>query len=78
LTLHPLLTKATANGILRLAFKTQQEGIDELCAFRNAILHGSFEQIAKRNGCADVPDYFKRQFASDFNALEHQVDHLFQ
>ena len=70
-TLHTLLEKATGKrlALLTLPFDDQQDGIKKICAVRNTILHGNYEQAAKQAGCASVPEYFKTQFAGELESM---------
>lgn len=68
-TLHNLLQKAVSDGLLRLPWDDQQEGIRKVVAVRNTILHGNYAQAAAQAGCASVEDYFKRQFASEVEGM---------
>ncbi len=79
-TLHTLLEKATGKrlALLTLPFDDQQDGIKKICAVRNTILHGNYEQAAKQASCASVPEYFKTQFAGELESMFKILDHLMQ
>lgn len=80
-TLHSLLQKATSKKrgpLLILLWDDQQDGIRRICAVRNTLLHGNYEQAAREAGCATVADYFKTQFAGEIEAMYKVVDDLFK
>lgn len=75
-TLHNLLQKAVAKGLLRVPWDDQQDGIRRMCAIRNTILHGNYEQAARQAGCATVVDYFRQQLTPEVEKMFHIVDDL--
>ena len=68
-TLHPLLTKAIAKGLIRVPWPNQQEGIQRIRRVRNTLLHANYAQAAAQAGCSSVREYFQKQFASEIEAL---------
>lgn len=77
-TLHPLLQRAVAKNLLRVPWDDQQDGIRKICAIRNTILHGNYEQAARQAGCPSVAVYFKTQFTSEVEMMFHIADDLFK
>jgi hypothetical protein len=73
-TLYPLLEKAVAKGLIRLPWPDQKEGITRICNVRNTLLHANYAQAAAQAGCSSVGDYFKKQFASEIEALFEITD----
>jgi hypothetical protein len=72
-TLHALLTKAIAKGLIRLPWPDQREGIQRVCNVRNTLLHANYAQAAAQAGCESVREYFQKQFASPTAPLTHDV-----
>jgi hypothetical protein len=77
-TLHTLLQKALSKGLLRVPWDDQQDGVQRICDVRNALLHGNYEQIARKSGCASVAEFFKTQFASLIQRMFEIVGGLMQ
>lgn len=70
-TLHNLLEKAAGNrlSLIRLPGNEQKDAVKRICAVRNTLLHGNYEQAAHESGCASVGEYFKTQFAAEVERL---------
>jgi hypothetical protein len=75
-TLQTLLEQAVARGLLKLPWDDQQDGIRKVCAIRNTILHGNFEQAAAGANQPDVRAFFKTQFAGEVETMMTIVDYL--
>jgi len=76
-TLFNLLQKATSRHILTLPWDDQAEGIRKLKAFRNAVMHGNYEQAASISGAASSEEFFRSsQYISEVETLFKVVDYL--
>jgi hypothetical protein len=78
--LDRLLRKATAGPtpLLRLPWDDQDDGRKKLCAVRNMILHGNFEQAAREFGCDSVKAFFQTQFASTIEIVGKVLENLLE
>ncbi|RDB36728.1 MAG: hypothetical protein DCC88_03570, partial [Spirobacillus cienkowskii] len=75
-SLHNLLERATSKNILVL--KDKEHFLKKIVDFRNAILHGNFEQRAKENNLSSAEEYFKTLFASEIEKIFDIIDDLFK
>jgi hypothetical protein len=77
-TLDALLRKATAGKtpLLRLPWEDQDEGRKRICAVRNMILHGNFEQAAREEGLASKEEFFKKKFAGTVEGMGKILENL--
>lgn len=76
-TLPKLLEKAVKDGLLVLPWENQQDGIKKITVVRNTLLHGNYEQAARRAGCASVEEYFRSsQHISEVELLFNVLNHL--
>ncbi|MBX3269802.1 MAG: hypothetical protein KF729_06055 [Sandaracinaceae bacterium] len=65
---RPVLKAAAASG-LRIPFDDADDGITKLCAVKNTLVHGNFEQAARGAGGRDVATYFKEQYAGEIERM---------
>lgn len=77
-TLPNLLEKATSQSrkVLSLPAADREDAIRRIKSVRNTILHGNFEQAARGAGLNSKEEYFKKQFASEVEALYEITDGL--
>lgn len=79
-TLPNLFQKASSTKLrlITMPGNDREDAITRITAVRNTILHANFEQAAKQANCADVAEYFKKQFAGEVEHLFHIVDGMFR
>jgi hypothetical protein len=74
--LFNLLQISISKKLLLLPCDDQQKGIDEICDFRNATLHGNYAQAALDAGSASVREYFRTKFALATERMTLVLDSL--
>src|ERR1700690_1280080 len=75
-TLHNLLQVAVAQGLLRVPWYDQQDGIKKICKVRNTLLHANYAQAAREAGRSSVRDFFATTFASEVEAMFKVTDYI--
>lgn len=76
LSLHNLLEKAVAEDLIKLPWVDQQDGIRQVCSWRNSLLHANYAQSAREAGCSSDREYFRKQFAPMVETMFKTVDHV--
>lgn len=73
---HALIQMAVSRGLIKMPWDDQQDGIKEIVAVRNSLLHGNYAQAAREAKCGSVADYFRKQFASEVEAMTKVIDFI--
>jgi hypothetical protein len=76
-TLPNLLQKATSKRIDLIRFHASTDPADairRITDVRNTLLHGNYEQAARRCGLASTLEYFQKQFAPEVEKLFQLLD----
>jgi hypothetical protein len=76
-TLANLLQKATSKRLDLIRFHAstdRDDAIRRIADVRNTLLHGNYEQARQRAGCANVLEYFQKQFTPEIEKLFELLD----
>ncbi len=78
-TLPSLLEEATGTRLNLLRFQPgidRQKAITTVTLVRNTLLHGNFEQLAAEARCADVREFFSREYTPAVEGVYQLLDHF--
>jgi hypothetical protein len=78
-TLHNLLEKAFSEkryDHLEVPGGNREHLIELVTGLRNGLLHGDFEQLAQKAGCASNREYFKRDYPRDLEKLYNILNNM--